>query len=258
MTMTDEHTDTQTFESGTFVIHTPTGRQGVVLTTDADDTARGVFLFDQGWRYARTRLGSLTTEGVDRTVSPTMEDYAQAMLGKAWEMADDDPSEELTQLRSRVATLEALNENQAAMLRERRASTPDEVETLRAQLARQTEQTETWAGRYHQLSTTHDEFRAQVREVAMRVAEEQSWCDTGLNGVLDELGLDRKYNQYRVSVQVTATQTVWVSGIEAGSEDEAIEYVQQNYDDDNIDGFIDRYGWTIDSWETDGDAEYDD
>jgi hypothetical protein len=52
--------------------------------------------------------------------------------------------------------------------------------------------------------TEHEAFKQQVREVAIRVAEEQTWCDNGLNEVLDELGLDRK-EKPRYEVEVTVT-----------------------------------------------------
>lgn len=54
-------------------------------------------------------------------------------------------------------------------------------------------------------------FKTQVRDTAIRVAEEQGWCDDGLNRVLDELGLDRKTNP-RVEVMVTVTTTWRLTG----------------------------------------------
>lgn len=49
-------------------------------------------------------------------------------------------------------------------------------------------------------------FQVQVRDVAIRVAQDQNWCDQGLNEVLEELGLPRKSSRYRVSVTVTANK----------------------------------------------------
>ena len=55
----------------------------------------------------------------------------------------------------------------------------------------------------------HEAFRTQVRDVAIRVAEEQGWCDDGLNDVLDELGLDPKeFPRQRITVKVTRTFTI--------------------------------------------------
>lgn len=50
------------------------------------------------------------------------------------------------------------------------------------------------------------EFADQVREVAIRVADEQSWCTERLNDVLDELGLDARENPlyvFTVNVEYT-------------------------------------------------------
>jgi hypothetical protein len=47
-------------------------------------------------------------------------------------------------------------------------------------------------------------FQAQVREVAIRVAQENDWCNGGLNDVLEELGLPK----YTPKWTVTATMVV--------------------------------------------------
>jgi hypothetical protein len=64
-----------------------------------------------------------------------------------------------------------------------------------------------------------DEYKAFVREVAIDMGTAQGWCDDGVNGVLEELGLDRKTRKYRVRVRVEAYQYVDVE-VEAENADE--------------------------------------
>ncbi len=63
---------------------------------------------------------------------------------------------------------------------------------------------------YLRVYTELNEFKTLVRDVAIRVAAEQGWCDDGLNAVLEELGLEpktppRKRITYTLEVQVYAT-----------------------------------------------------
>lgn len=71
---------------------------------------------------------------------------------------------------------------------------------------------------------TLEDFEAQVRSVAIRVAHEQGFCDSGLNDVLRELGLPEKLT-YRIPVRV-ADAVVRVSVRDAQSEDEAREMLR--------------------------------
>jgi hypothetical protein len=89
-----------------------------------------------------------------------------------------------------------------------------------------------------------ERFRTEVRDTAIRVAGENSWCDQGLNEVLSELGLDPKTTEWTVEVAVVAMQTVSVT-ITAGSESEAEERVIEDFAND-IEQAVDRYGWEID------------
>ena len=52
--------------------------------------------------------------------------------------------------------------------------------------------------------TEFDEYRKQVRTVAIRTASERGWCDDGLNRVLGELGLPKK-QRFRVPTTITVT-----------------------------------------------------
>lgn len=45
-------------------------------------------------------------------------------------------------------------------------------------------------------------FKDQVREVAIRVADEEGWCDSGLNEVLEELGLEGKTSEGTLTLTV--------------------------------------------------------
>lgn len=89
-----------------------------------------------------------------------------------------------------------------------------------------------------------DAFKAQVREVAIRVADEQDWCNPGLNAVLDELGLPKKVTRFKVPVTVTASQQVWVE-VDADDEDDALDQVERS----DVRDAIDRNDWEINDWE---------
>jgi hypothetical protein len=95
----------------------------------------------------------------------------------------------------------------------------------------------------------YDRFREQVRDVAIRVAEDEGWCDSGLNEVLRELGLPPKTTTWRVPVVARAEQVVYVE-VEAADEDEAVQLAEDlstsEYDDE-----IDAYGWSVDEFEVD-------
>lgn len=126
-----------------------------------------------------------------------------------------------------------------------------ERDDLRARLTRANDV----AGRFeNQLSTMrqqHEAFREQVREVAIRVAGEQEWCDPGLNGVLRELGLPEKVVAFKVAIQVTAKQTVWVV-VDATSEDEAYDAARE-LDTYSVEQEVDRSSWEVDEWDVDED-----
>jgi hypothetical protein len=95
----------------------------------------------------------------------------------------------------------------------------------------------------------YDAFRDQVRDVAIRVAEDEGWCDSGLNEVLRELGLPPKTTTWRVPVVARAEQVVYVE-VEAADEDEAVQLAEDlstsEYEDE-----IDAYGWSVDEFEVD-------
>lgn len=77
---------------------------------------------------------------------------------------------------------------------------------------------------YGVLSVTHSTFRDEVRSLAIEKAAELGWCRPGLNEALDQLGLDRATNRYRVTVEVTAVRTVDVE-VDAADGDAAWQAV---------------------------------
>jgi hypothetical protein len=88
-----------------------------------------------------------------------------------------------------------------------------------------------------------DEYKAFVREVAIDMGTAQGWCDDGVNGVLEELGLDRKTRKYRVRVRVEAYQYVDVD-VEAENSDEAESMV----DSERVNDEVDAYAWNTNDW----------
>jgi hypothetical protein len=93
-----------------------------------------------------------------------------------------------------------------------------------------------------------DEYKAFVREVAIEMGTAQGWCDDGVNGVLDELGLPRKTREFRVAVQIQAYQTVYVD-VTASDESAARDQVGRS---------TIRYAIDSSEWSWDGDWESDD
>lgn len=106
-----------------------------------------------------------------------------------------------------------------------------------------------WQDMYNSHATELERFRTQVRELALRVKADESWCDAGFNQAMDELGLDRLESEYRVYVDVTATQTVEIV-VTASSEDDASDIVG-NYDTTDIADQTDRYSWDVTDWDVD-------
>lgn len=93
----------------------------------------------------------------------------------------------------------------------------------------------------------HERFREQVRDVAIRVADENNWCDNGLNEVLAELNLAPKEREFEVTVTVTAQQerTITITAID---EDDAQEKARNN-DNDVVSDAIDNFEWVWDNGE---------
>jgi hypothetical protein len=93
-------------------------------------------------------------------------------------------------------------------------------------------------------------YKIQVREVAIRVAEEQDWCNEGLNEVLTELGLDGVTRSYRVPVELTATQTVYID-VEAIDIDHAVSQVEDNYTSSDLAQEADGDDWSVSDYSVD-------
>lgn len=79
-------------------------------------------------------------------------------------------------------------------------------------------------------------FRAQVREVAIRTAERQDWCDDGLNEVLTELGLEPvgRTRLVRVSVEVEVDREQVADEAVDGVEADMLRHLEAS-------------GWAVDS-----------
>lgn len=97
--------------------------------------------------------------------------------------------------------------------------------------------------RLNEAREQHEAFRTQVRDVAIRVADEQDWCVNGLNEVLDELDLPKRTREYEVQVEVKQTITVTV---EAVDEEEAQEKVEEMDADDLVREHADNWDWEKD------------
>lgn len=67
----------------------------------------------------------------------------------------------------------------------------------------------------------HQRFRTQVRDVAIEVADEQGWCDDGLNERLEQLGLDPRERPYTVGVTVTLSLEIEEAVNQDSAEDQA-------------------------------------
>lgn len=67
---------------------------------------------------------------------------------------------------------------------------------------------------------TIEEYQAQVRAEALRVAKEMSWCDDGLNKTLRNLGLPEKQT-YRIPLEIVEKRIVYVNVMDAATEEEA-------------------------------------
>lgn len=88
--------------------------------------------------------------------------------------------------------------------------------------------------------SAHQAFKEKVRETAIRVAEEQSWCRPGLNAELRGLGLEPLRHRYVVHVELNAVQHVDVT-VEATDEDDA--YHQVDRDPSLAERLMDRSAW---------------
>jgi hypothetical protein len=90
----------------------------------------------------------------------------------------------------------------------------DERNRLRTEVAEQMEQV-------RQARRAHEIFRGEVRRVALEVAAEQGWCDSGVNERLEELGLDRITRSYTVTATYELTLTIEDADNEEDAEEQA-------------------------------------
>ena len=98
----------------------------------------------------------------------------------------------------------------------------------------------------------YGQFRAQVRQKAKDVAEEQGWCRPGLNAALQDLGLDPFIEHYRVTATITAVFEVTGSE-DVETEDQAAHRVRYALDGVEYSGCedVDLTRWEIATVEAD-------
>jgi len=137
------------------------------------------------------------------------------------------------QMRDRVTVIADLTEmgavgpssadtDTAALIEEARALRA-ETETMREQVTDLHRQVREANSRATAAEIGLDNFKEQVREVAIEKAEEHDWCSV-IDSILSDLGLRPRSRTWRVDVDIQFSATVEV---EASSEDEAREMVDQ-------------------------------
>lgn len=83
------------------------------------------------------------------------------------------------------------------------------------------------------VSREFEAFKNEVRDVAIRVADEQDWCRTGLNGVLEELGLKRYTKRFRVKLVVEIDIEDDDIDDDYDARSEAARFIESELDDDD-------------------------
>lgn len=78
----------------------------------------------------------------------------------------------------------------------------DKVTAAESFSSSQRAQAESFSDRARKAVRELEAYKEQVREVAIRVADDQGWCRDGLNETLEELGLKKFVKKYLVTVQV--------------------------------------------------------
>jgi hypothetical protein len=91
------------------------------------------------------------------------------------------------------------------------------------------------------------QYKRLVRAEALKAKAEMSWCDSGTNDRLDNLGLRRVGQGVPMRVTVTATRTAWLA-IDADDVDEAIEVIGDGVNEPIIrlaNSMLGGRGWTV-------------
>ena len=92
-------------------------------------------------------------------------------------------------------------------------------------------------------------YKVRVRDEAIRVKEEQGWCDEGLAEVLENLDLDPVEVEYEIEVECEIRHTVTLT-VTARSEDNARDMVDEDrvtdaLSSDGIRHFDNLEDWTV-------------
>lgn len=85
-------------------------------------------------------------------------------------------------------------------------------------------------------------FKQQVREIAIETAESEGWCKTGVNDVLDSLGLETLTNKFSVTATLEVTFEV-----ELGADTAADDFDPESDLRSNLN--LELNGWN-DTWST--------
>lgn len=88
----------------------------------------------------------------------------------------------------------------------------------------------------------------RVRDEIISAGDEHDWDNDDVNSLLDSLGLEGIQREWSVNVDVTATQSVYVT-VTADSLDDAIDMVEN--DRDLVAGAIASYDWEMGDYEVD-------
>jgi len=62
-----------------------------------------------------------------------------------------------------------------------------------------------------EVRSQYEQFKKDVREVALNAKQSENWCDQGFNAAMDELGLEKLPSEFEIDVEIKAVQTVTVT-----------------------------------------------
>lgn len=88
----------------------------------------------------------------------------------------------------------------------------------------------------------------RVRDEIISHGDDHDWDNDDVNSLLDSLGLDGVEREWSINVDVTATQSVYVT-VSAASLDDAIDMVEN--DRDLVAGVTSSYDWEMGDYEVD-------
>lgn len=151
-----------------------------------------------------------------------------------------------------IANLRASNESLTRDLdreRDNYAAREQEAERLRQRVVELNQAVNMERERFQALHRTHEQFRAQVRELAIETAANEGWCNEGLNRALEELGLPGTRRDFTVDVSINVSRTISIT-VEAVDEDEARREVEDNDSAELLrQADLSVWEWSLDDYE---------